>query len=693
MQRIGIDIGGTFTDFVVYDEASSQIHSFKLLSTPTAPEQAVLEGLNRLGLPAGAAVVQGNRLATGAARRANDAGANAAVVHGSTVATNALLERRGARTAFVTTRGFGDLLTIGRQNRRSLYDLFPERPAPLVPAEGCFEVSERVDGHGNVLLPLGEDELPALAAALRSYGAEAVAVCTLFSFLHPEHERRVAAALRQAGLPVTLSCELLPEYREYERASTTAINAYVGPVMQRYLRGLVDGLAGLPLRIMGSNGGSLRPDQAIAQAARAVLSGPAGGVIGALRIAKASAIERAITLDMGGTSTDVSLAEGNPRLTTDWSIDGLPLRLPVIDIHTIGAGGGSLARADAGGALRVGPESAGADPGPACYGRGGTRATVTDANLVLGRLVPQAFLGGAMQLQPDRAEQALDRLAAELGLHGVDGASRAQAAALGVVEVVNAHMARALRVISAARGHDPRGFALICFGGAGGLHASALASGLQMRQVVIPSLASTLSAFGMISAPVLKDYVQTVMLPGSVDPKLLRQRFAPLRAQALREMELEGPEGNEVALRAEVDLRYRGQSYELRLPWPSGSLPAAFHAAHEAANGFSQPEAEVEIVNLRLQAIGNLPQPELQPNPEQPGDATQARLGEQPALLRGGPGRLTVYDGQRLHPGDSFAGPALVVLPDTTVLLEPGDLGRLDGLRNLILEPGAARGA
>src|SRR3990172_2539359 len=340
MLRIGIDIGGTFTDFVVYDEPSGQVSSFKLLSTPAAPEQAVLEGIERLQL--------------------DD---NASLVHGSTVATNALLERKGARTAFVTTGGFRDLLTIGRQNRRTLYDLNPQRPAPLVPPEGCFEVSERVDQQGEVLQPLRDEELPGLVTALQGYGAEAVAVCTLFSFLRPDHEQRIASALREAGLAVTLSSELLPEYREYERASSTAINAYVAPIMAGYLGRLGQGLPDVHVRIMGSNGGSLSVEQVSAQAARAVLAGPAGGVIGALRIAESAGVGRVITFDMGGTSTDVSLAEGRPKITTEWSVDGLPLRLPVIDIHTIGAGGGSIARRDTGGALRGGAGGGGGGPG------------------------------------------------------------------------------------------------------------------------------------------------------------------------------------------------------------------------------------------------------------------------------------------------------------------------------------------
>ncbi|MFQ5409361.1 MAG: hydantoinase/oxoprolinase family protein, partial [Anaerolineales bacterium] len=494
--QIGIDIGGTFTDFVFYDE-SGRLHTFKILSTPRDPAEAVLDGLQRLSRQYAVSSRQNPDPNT------DDGSLDTEhwhVVHGSTIATNTLLERTGARTAFVTTRGFRDMLTIGRQNREHIYDFFADRPEPLVPPERCFAVDERVDYQGKVLRPLADDELSPLAAALQAAGVESVAISLLFSFHHPAHEERIAEVLQRAGFEVSRSSEVLPEFREYERASTTVINAYVGPRVAHYLARLAEHDSIAELRVMQSNGGSLRADKAGREAVRTILSGPAGGVVGAVRIARAAGLARVITFDMGGTSTDVSLSEGSPRVTTEAAIGGLPVRVPVIDIHTVGAGGGSIGAVDAGGALRVGPQSAGADPGPACYGRGGTAPTVTDANVVLGRLAADEFLGGGMALDPTAAEQALTRLAEAAGLGGHDGLSPGQLAALGMVAVANAHMARALRVISVERGYDPRDFVLISFGGAGGLHACELARSLGIRRVFVPPGASTLSAYGMLAA-------------------------------------------------------------------------------------------------------------------------------------------------------------------------------------------------
>ena len=442
--RIGIDIGGTFTDFVVFDDQTRALQTFKVLSTPDDPSRAVLAGLARLtGLPS-------------------------AITHGSTVATNAVLERKGSRTALVTTRGFRDVLTIGRQNRESLYDFDADRPPPLVAREHSFEVRERVDYTGAVLEPLDPSDIPDLIAQLQAADIESVAVSLLFSFLMPDHEVRLSERLREAGFYVAASHEILPEFREYERTSTTALSAYVTPIMDRYLGRLQAQLEGIDFLIMQSNGGTIRAEQARREAVRSILSGPAGGVVGAHHIASLVGKRRVITLDMGGTSTDVSLSSGTMQVTTEADIGGLPVRIPVVDIHTIGSGGGSIAYIDRGGALRVGPRSAGADPGPVCYGRGGAEPTVTDANVVLGRLPPDHFLGDEMALNADAAHAALDALGQAAGLTPYAGLDLAQTAALGVVQIANAHMARAVRVISVERGHDPRDFTLISFGGAGG---------------------------------------------------------------------------------------------------------------------------------------------------------------------------------------------------------------------------------
>jgi N-methylhydantoinase A len=613
------------------------------------------------------------------------------IVHGSTVATNALLERKGARVAFIATEGFKDLLQIGRQNRPELYNLFADPPPPLVEPAHRFEVSERVGSQGEVLRELDPAQVQALPTCLDSYGIEAVAVCLLFSFLHPEHEAAVARALRLAGYNVSVSSEILPEFREYERASTTAVNAYVSPVLERYLSRLAEGLENQPggrLRVMQSNGGSLGLETARRLGVHCILSGPAGGVVGAQRLLAAlpELPRRLLTFDMGGTSTDVSLVDGEPALTTEAVIGGCPVGVPLLDIHTIGAGGGSIAFADPGGALRVGPQSAGADPGPACYGRG-ELPTVTDANLVLGRLDPACFLGGELPLYPERARRALAELGERLGLDPVR-------AALGVVEVANAHMERALRLISVERGHDPRRFSLLSFGGAGGLHAAALARRLGIRSVLAPPLASTLSAFGMLAADIIKDYSQTVMLPGTTSFADLQARFAPWIARGQREVLAEGAAAADIASGQSLDMRLQGQSYELSVPFTPVFL-IEFHELHARAYGYSRPEMPVEIVTLRLRLTGRVQPPQLEPLPPAGEDPQQAFLGLRPLALAsaGLPAWQDVpfYQGERLLPGNRLRGPAVVVRSDTTLLLGPSDTAQVDRFGNLAVEVGAER--
>ncbi len=669
--RIGIDIGGTFTDFVLFDPASGDLRTFKRLSTPGDPARAVLAGLGLDDASASDAITLGGAAVT-------------TIVHGSTVATNALLERKGVRTAFVATAGFGDLLAIGRQNRSQLYDFFTDRPAPLVPAALCREVRERVDQHGAVLQPLAVDELAALAADLTAANVEAVAVCLLFSFANPTHEQQVGAALQTLGVPVSLSSALLPEFREYERASTTVINAYVSPVLDRYLGELAERLRGCDFRIMQSNGGSIGAAQARREAVRSILSGPAGGAVGAFYVAQQAGFTRILTFDMGGTSTDVALCDQAIRITSEGEIGGLPVRIPVIDIHTVGAGGGSLARVDGGGALRVGPHSAGAVPGPACYGRGGTTATVTDANLVLGRLAADHFLGGALPLDRAASEAALSRLAADAGLYAQGELSPAQVAARGVVQIANAHMERALRVISVERGFDPRDFALLSFGGAGGLHACDLARALGVRTVLVPPGASTLSAFGMLAADVVKDYSQTVMLPGTTPYADLRAAAAMLEQRGLTEVAAEGVPPGQITLFPQLDVRYRGQAYELTVPLDT-AFAAAFHAEHARVYGRNRPDAPLEIVTLRVRAVGSVPRPVLPAAEPVDAPATAALLEERPVVLTSGLQLTRFYDGAALQPGHWLTGPAVVVYKDTTVLLQAGDTARVDRHCNLIV--------
>ena len=667
--RVGIDIGGTFTDFVVYAPETARLETFKLLSIPSDPSQAVLEGLARI-------------------RSRHPSPLSIQVVHGSTVATNALLERKGAKVAFIATEGFKDLLQIGRQNRPGLYDLFADPPPALVEPANRFEVSERVGSRGEVIRELDAAQVEALPGKLARAGVEAVAVCLLFSFLHPEHEAAIACSLRSTGFNVSVSSEILPEFREYERASTTTVNAYVSPVLERYLARLDTTLAeqeDSSLRVMQSNGGSLSIEAARRLGVHCILSGPAGGVVGAqgLLAASPNLSHRLLTFDMGGTSTDVSLVDGEPALTCEAVIGGCPIRVPLLDIHTIGAGGGSIAFADAGGALRVGPASAGADPGPACYGRG-EQPTVSDANLVLGRLDPGAFLGGEMLLYPQRAQQALADLGSQLGLDAAQ-------AALGVVEVANAHMERALRLISVERGHDPRLFTLLSFGGAGGLHAVELARRLGIQTVLAPPLASTLSAFGMLAADVIKDYAQTVMLPGTTSYDDLQVLFKSWSQRGLQEVLREGVSEAEVVVEGSLDMRLQGQSYELPVPFTNAFLDD-FHSLHARFYGYSRPELPVEIVTLRLRVVGKVQPPQLEPLPPSGADSSQAFLGlRQLALDNSGVpawSQVPFYQGERLQPGNTLDGPCVVVRSDTTILLGPGDSARVDSLGNLLIQVG-----
>ena len=661
--RIGIDIGGTFTDFVVYDPAIQQIQTFKLLSTPSDPAMAVLQGLKKIFAE------QGTQRAT--------------VIHGSTVATNALLERKGARTALVTTSGFRDVLQIGRQNRPALYDLFADPAPPLIPSELRFEIDERVTHTGEILQAINPDQVSVLIPALKAHNVSAVAVCLLFSFLRPEHEQVIAAELRAAGFLVSLSSEILPEYREYERTSTTAVNAYVSPVLDGYLSHLEQALhPQTRLRVMQSNGGNISPAEARKFGVRCILSGPAGGVVGCEYVGKLIAPAggiRLIGFDMGGTSTDVTLIDGKSHITTEAVVSGCPIHIPLLDIHTIGAGGGSVAQVDAGGALRVGPASAGADPGPACYGRGDL-PTVTDANLVLGRLSAEHFLGGQMPLDASRAHAALAKLGEELKL-------TAEQAALGVVAVANAHMERALRVISVERGHDPRRFTLLSFGGAGGLHAAGLARGLDIPRVIVPPLASTFSAFGMLAADVIKDYTRTVMLPGSTPVPDLSAQLEALAERGYREILVESIPAERIRIERFLDMRYRGQSYELIVPF-SETVYADFHRLHEHQYGYANNTAPVEVVNLRVRAVGQSSPPPLSPRPVQGPDPVSAYLESLRVFFTGDPIETPFYRAESLEPGNRIHGPAVVVRSDTTILIGPTDRAEVDEFDNLLIEVG-----
>lgn len=670
---LGVDVGGTFTDFFLWQDGRLSI--YKRPSTPQDPSRAVIEGLGETGWRP------------------------AEVVHGSTVATNAVLERKGARTALVTTRGFRDVLAIGRQTRPRLYELEPRRPPPIVPDDLRFEVDERLDFQGHVLRPLDPAEAEEVVERVAEAGAESLAVCLLFSFQDPAHEQTLTAAARRRGLFVSASHEVLPEYREYERTSTTALNAYVAPVMERYLSRLAEGLAATGvtrLRIMQSGGGSTDARAAAALAVHTVLSGPAGGVAGAFASAAQAGFSDVITFDMGGTSTDVCLCPGRVPAGTEAVVGGCPIRTPVVDVHTVGAGGGSIAAIDAGGALRVGPESAGAEPGPACYGRG-RLPTVTDAHLLLGRLLPDRFLDGRLPLSEKRARWAM------AGLVGGFGGDALRAAE-SIVRVANANMERALRVISVQRGYDPRLFTLVAFGGAGPLHACDLAEALSIPRVLVPRYPGVLSAFGMAAADVSRDYSQTFLATLSTDAAdealagRLAAAYAGLERRAEEEMLSDGRPRDTLRLERAADLRYAGQSHELTAPVDE-PLPAAllarFHALHEERYGYADAASPVEVVTLRLRAVSPVDGPSLEPLPEGGVDSTPARLEERSVWFSAPGGRLSdqgqarpsiVFDRERLLAGNVLRGPALVLQMDATTALPPGWRGVVDRWGNLVLE-------
>jgi N-methylhydantoinase A len=659
----GVDTGGTFTDIVLFQEGKLRVH--KVLSTPRDPSRAILDGLGEL-----------------------DARENLGIlVHGSTVATNAVLEQKGVVTGLITTAGFRDVLEIGRQTRPKLYDLRVQRIPPLVPRARRMEVIERLDEKGAVLVPLDETSLQAALEALHKANVEAVAISLLFSFTNPEHERHVAEAVRANGLYVSASYEILPEFREFERTSTVVLNAYVGPLIDRYLAHLEEDLpSSTVLRIMQSNGGSISSATARHEAARTLLSGPAAGTVGAAFVARNAGIEQIIALDIGGTSTDVSLVNGAITETTDGKIGGYPTRLPMIDIHTVGAGGGSVAWFDLGGALRVGPVSAGASPGPAAYGQGGSEATVTDAHVVLGRLRPEAFLGGSMQLNTAHAREAVARIARSLN-------TSLEEAALGIIRICNANMEAAIRVISVERGLDPRSFTLVAFGGAGPLHACELASALRIPRVLVPTTPGVLSALGMLVADTLKDYVRTVMIPIEGSQEILSTTLAGLEEQGRADLSREGISTDQQVIERYLDLRYVGQSYELTIPFEeeSGQAAQQFHLAHERRFGYNDPNERIQVVNVRLKARGSVDLPVLErltPDPQI--EVKPVATGQVVFASSDGPAtyEVPVYDRASLLPGTTLSHPAIITQYDTTTVVPPAWSVSVDVFGNLLIENG-----
>jgi N-methylhydantoinase A len=671
--RIAIDSGGTFTDCVWLQDSTLRI--LKVFSTPADPAQAIADAVNRIA---------GNTQ-------------DIVVLHGTTVGTNTLLQRKGARVAFVTTAGFEDSIEIGRQQRPKLYDFFFEKDPALAPAELRFGIDERTSAEGMVLRAPTPESLKTLVGQVAGQKPQAIALSLLFSFTNPANEKAVAAALAALDLPLSISHQILPEFREYERASTVLVNAYLQPVMQSYLQKLQEraGSGGKTARIfvMQSSGGITALATAAEQPVRTVLSGPAGGIVGAAAVAKRSGFDRIITFDMGGTSSDVALIDGRPTTTNEADVAGLPVRVPVLDIHTVGAGGGSLARFDAGGALRVGPESAGADPGPICYGKG-ERPTVTDANLLLGRLPADQFLGGDFQLDPPRTQKIVAQW-----LKKNNSRLSSEEFAAGVVRVVNANMEKAVRVVSIERGHDPRQFSLVAFGGAGAMHACDLAHALRIPRVIVPAYPGALSALGILISDVVKDHSRTVLLRMSSSAKDIYARnfrtkrkdtfsaqldsiFAELKHNIADELKKEDWQGRAV-FEPSCDIRYRGQGYELNLPYTTNVLQR-FHAEHKRRYGYSSPERDIEIVTVRMR--GRVASPE---------KLSRLKIREEQGKLK--PSTLMVhFAGRRyktqvvprsaINAGKSYRGPAIITEYSATTVVPPGLTYQKDRSGNLVIE-------
>jgi N-methylhydantoinase A len=673
--RIGVDIGGTFTDVALIDEASGRIGVAKVPSTPDNLARGVLAALEA------------------AMRRHGVAAADVGLLsHATTVVTNAILEEKGARAALVTTRGFRDVLELRRSARSDLYDLFQDAPATLIPRHRRFEITERVGADGAVVVPLAEGEIAPLVAALKQARVEALAISLLFSFLNPEHEARLGAALRAAlpGMPVYLSSEVLPEIKEFERTSTTAVCAYVGPILASYLKDLEAATRskGLPrLYVMGSNGGILEAGEAVAMPAAAVESGPAAGVVAAALAARQTGRGNLLSFDMGGTTAKASLIrEGHYETTPEYEVGGgasgnrwmhgtgHPIRVPVIDLAEVSAGGGSIAWVDRAGALRVGPRSAGAEPGPVCYGRGGTEPTVTDCDLLLGYLDSGSLLGGDLPIDHAAAEAAIRRKLAEP--LGID----ARAAAAAVVDVVNHAMAEALKIVSVQRGHDPRTFTLAAFGGAGPLHAAALADELGIAEILCPPIPGAFSALGLIGTDLKRDYVRTVYATtANADPAQLEAAFAGLEKEGAAMLDRAGIAAPLRRFERTIDARYERQSYELAIPAPArgidraalAAIAEAFHDRHRATYGHDNRAEPVQLVSVRVTAIGTIPPLAIRAGTAPPG--TDAVKGERELWFRaGGPVPAKVYDRVRMPAGLTMQGPAVIESLESTILVPPG---------------------
>ena len=658
MLILGIDTGGTFTDFVLQSEEG--IETFKIPSTPDDPSLAIVQGLSHFF---------GRRLPK-----------NLEIIHGSTVATNAFLERKGAKTLLVTTHGFEDILFIGRQNRPRLYDFNVTRPAEIIPRSMVTGIKERILFDGSIRKQMGLSIGKRLRRFCRQQQVESVAVCLLHSYANNAHEVRVRDELSPTGIPVTISSEILPEFREYERLTTTLINAYLGPVISSYIKRLSRRLKSRKLYIQQSNGGIFPAGDIDSRAVATILSGPAGGVHGAHQLAREIGIEKIITFDMGGTSTDVSLCDKIPTLTRDHLIDGYPIRIEVMDIHTVGAGGGSLAHVDLGGLLKVGPESAGARPGPICYGKGGRQITVTDANLFLGRLLPEHFMGSTMRLQENQVAKAMAKLAKQLRLNPI-------AAALGVIRIVNASMAKAIRAVSLEKGHDPKEFCLFAFGGASGLHCCELARELSIKKIIIPARAGILSAQGMIFTEPRFDHMQTLFLAGDdLKSGVLAKNLQELENRGLEEARRisgDTPQ-KDIQVARSLNLRYKGQSYELSIPF-SENFIEHFHTSHEQNFGYSLPATPLELVSIQCSITVRRTRQPL-PRMKTASCNLLQPITVKPVYFANTSEKIPVFLRSTLVPGQKISGPALVIDSYATILVSTSFTLEVDTLQNIILQ-------
>lgn len=678
--RVGIDSGGTFTDVCLIDDATGQLAVWKVPSTPDDPSRGIAEGLiqalSRQDVPAEAVGYFG---------------------HGTTVATNALIQGRGAKTGLITTDGFRDLLEIGRQKRPDLYDLQADKPPTLVPRDLRLEVPERVRHDGTVEVPLDAPAFRRAVRRLRDAGVHAVAVCFLYAFAATEHEATARRILAEE-FPEAFACvshDVAPEFREYERLSTTVVNAWLGPVMRGYIECLGERLRALGLRtaphLTQSNGGVIGFAQAARLPVRTLLSGPSTGVIGAQEVGHAAGFSELITFDMGGTSTDVALLQGGVcRLASEATVHGYPIKAPMLDIHTVGAGGGSIAYVDSGGLLKVGPQSAGADPGPACYGHGGTQPTVSDANVLLGTLNPDYLLGGRMPVRRALAHAAIEVLAEQLGMQPIE-------AAQGIISIVTANMARAIRVISVQRGHDPRDYALVAFGGAGPLHAARLARELEINRVLVPRNPGILCAMGLLQTDLRAGFSTTrlCMLQASALP-IATEAFIALSAQADAWFAREGIAPDARCLRRTVDMRYAGQNYELPIAVAEGPIGAtalaalaeSFADAHQRLYGFTADDEPVQLVTFRVEALGPVRKAPLPAQRDAGPDASGAIIGQRDVWLpeAGGFVPCLVYDRDKLRAGNRIDGPAIAEQMDATTLVLPGMTATVEPHLNLVLE-------